>query len=348
MTIPAKKWTKKYPPKKILAIRLQAMGDVVVTLPYLQNLRNFFGSSVQLDFLTTEETETIPKNIVLFDNVFSIGGGRNFKKQLLHTTILLPRLFLERYDVIIDLQNNIISEIVRKTLFSKAWSVFDKFSPISGAERYRLTIEAVGIAESKASGNFKLRDSKTGLDILKKNGWQEKDELVVLNPAGFFETRNWNMNNYTAFADLWLRRFPKTKFLVMGTSFIAQKATFLKEKIGDKLINLIGQTTPLEAFAILQHVKFMLSEDSGLMHMAWISGVPTLALFGSTRSDWSRPIGEHTFLLGSSDLPCGNCMQAVCKFGDGHCLTRFTPEQVFHHAVNLINKVQHSNKTVIV
>lgn len=184
MNIPAKKWTRKCPPKKILAIRLQAMGDVVVTLPYLQDLRNFFGSSVQLDFLTREETAAIPKNIVLFDKVFVIGGGRNFKKQLLYTAILLPKLLVERYDVIIDLQNNLISEIVRKALLPKAWSLFDKVSPISGAERYRLTIEAAGIAKNKASGNFKLKNPETGLNVLENNGWQENDDLTVLNPAG--------------------------------------------------------------------------------------------------------------------------------------------------------------------
>jgi ADP-heptose:LPS heptosyltransferase len=148
-----------------------------------------------------------------------------------------------------------------------------------------------------------------------------------------------------------LKEFPQNKFLVLGTSFIASKAAFLKNYLGDKLINLVEQTTSLEAFAILQHAKLMISEDSGLMHMAWLSGIPTLAIFGSTRSDWSAPIGEHTLLLDSSDLPCGNCMQEVCKFGDVHCLTRFTPEQIFAHALKLVEKntkhVASNNRIVI-
>src|SRR3954470_6541054 len=154
MNISAKRWTKKYPPRKILAIRLQAMGDVVGTLPYLQFLINSLPPSTAVDFLTREETADIPMNIVLFNKVFAIGGGRNFKKQLLYTCLLLPRLFLRRYDIIIDLQNNLLSNIARKTLLPKAWSVFDRFSAISGAERYRLTIEAVGLGKNKADNNF--------------------------------------------------------------------------------------------------------------------------------------------------------------------------------------------------
>jgi len=348
MDIPAKPWKKKDPPKKILAIRLQATGDVVVTLPYLLHLYNSFDSQIQLDFLTRKETEDIPKNILLFNKVYSIGGGRNFKKQLLSTFLLLPRLFIQRYDLVIDLQNNTLSKIVRKVLLSKAWSVFDRFSPISGAERYRLTLEEVGLGKIKADSNFHLKNRKIGLKILNNNGWIEKNELIVLNPAGAFETRNWNLDNYIAFAQLWLNVFPQTQFLVMGTSSIASKATFLKEKLGNKLINLVGLTTSSEAFAILQHVKLVVSEDSGLMHMAWISGIPTVALFGATRSDWSRPLGEHTFLFDSSDLPCGNCMLAVCKFGDIHCLTRVTPPQVFNQAFALIQELQRADKKIII
>jgi heptosyltransferase-2 len=347
MNIPAKPWTKKQQPKRILVIRLQALGDVVVTLPYLLHLRNTLGSLTRLDFLTRKETEAIPRSIELFDHIYAIGGGRNFKKQLIRIFLLLPKLFVKRYDIIIDLQNNVISNIVRKALLPEAWSAYDRFSPVSGAERYRLTIEAVCLGENKAATNFVLKHPNAGLQILKDNGWLGKKELVVLNPAGAFETRNWNIDNYIAFARLWLNEFPETQFVVMGISLISSKAVLLKQQLGDNLINLVDQTTPSEAFAILQHVKLVLSEDSGLMHMAWISDVPTLAMFGSTRSDWSRPLGEHTYLLDSSDLPCGNCMQASCKFGDVHCLTRYSPEQVFHHALMLIKKTQVTRKITI-
>jgi len=109
--------------------------------------------------------------------------------------------------------------------------------------------------------------------------------------------------------------------------------------MGEKIISIVNQTTPSQAFAILQHTSFVLSEDSGLMHMAWVSGIPTLALFGSTRSDWTRPLGGKSFFLDSSDLPCGNCMQEVCRYGDVHCLTRYTPEFVFEKAVGIMSSI---------
>jgi len=340
MNISAKPWIKKNLPKKILAIRLQAMGDTVITLPYLQQLRNDFPASVQIDFLTRVETEPIPKNLVLFNTVYSIAGKRNFKKQLFFTLLLLPKLLFRHYDVIIDLQNNILSRLVRKTLRPVAWSEFDKHSPIAAGERTRLTIEAVGLGKNKAAEKFQLKSELEVKDLLKKNGWDEKKDLVVLNPAGFSETRSWPLEYYSLFAKLWLNEFPQTQFLIMGLPFINTKAKTLKSNLEENLITLIDKTNVAEAFAILQYSKFVLSEDSGLMHMSWISGISTFALFGSTRSDWARPLGEHTDFVDSSDLECGNYMQWKCKWGDTRCLTRYNPEIIFEKAKALINKTK--------
>src|SRR5690242_5737905 len=99
-----KAWRKQSPPKRILAIRLQAMGDLVITLPYLQNLKKSLPEGSRLDLLTRKEVESIPKNLYLFDHVYSLGGGRNWKKQFLHSCFLLPKFLSNRYDVVIDLQ----------------------------------------------------------------------------------------------------------------------------------------------------------------------------------------------------------------------------------------------------
>jgi ADP-heptose:LPS heptosyltransferase len=218
----------------------------------------------------------------------------------------------------------------------KAWSEFDKVSSIPAGERTRLTIEAVNLYSIIACTRFNIKCTTAEL-ILKENGWNGKRNLILINPAGAFSTRNWPLENYVAFMKLFLQKFPQSQFLVMGVELIKYKAAFLKNIFHENLICLVNKTTPAEAFAIVQKVKFVLSEDSGLMHIAWVSGIPTLSMFGSTRSDWSRPLGEYSLLLDSSDLPCGNCLLASCKYGDVHCLTRYTPEFVFEKALQLLN-----------
>ncbi len=340
MIIPAQPWTSSQPPKKVLVIRWQAMGDVVITLPYIQHLRNRLPATTKLDLLTRQETKDLPKKLELFDKVFAFGGERNFKKQLVHLSLFIPTLFLQRYDVVIDLQNNLMSRTLVKLLRPKAWSIFDKYSPAPAGHRYKATIEAVGLGGNDMDCRLRFKEPDHGTMPLSDAGWNQTDPFVVLNPAGAFETRNWPLSYYAQFARRWQEYQPNARFVIMGTNFIAAKADWLKNELGDRLFYLIGKTTPSEAFAVLQHASLVLSEDSGLMHMAWVGGTPTLALFGGTRSDWSRPLGEHSLLLGSHDLPCGNCMQEKCRHGDVHCLTRWTPEKVAEIGWGLYKKVQ--------
>ena len=344
MEILSIKWKKRRSPKRVLAIRLQAMGDLVITLPYLQSLRNRLPPGTKLDLLTREEVDAIPRNLHLFNRVYSIGGGRSTKKQLLYTAALIPRLLLNRYEVVIDLQDNFISRLVTKCLRPRAWSLFDRLSDISAGERTRVTMEAVGLGSCSATYGFSLIEKTDALQLLQENGWMKGYQLVILNPAGAFETRHWALDNYVRFAGLWLKHFPKTQFLILGTGFIADKSVYLEKALGELCINLVHKTTAAQAFAIMQEVKFVLSEDSGLMHMAWVSGIPTMALFGSTRSEKAKPLGDHTGFVDSADLECGGCMLEKCKFGDTHCLSRYTPEMIVEKSISLMEKpgLQHS------
>ncbi|MFI5125167.1 MAG: glycosyltransferase family 9 protein [Chitinophagales bacterium] len=336
MEILAVKWKNTHAPRRVLAIRLQAMGDLVITLPYLQQLRNSLPPHAKLDLLTREEVGAIPKDLILFNRVYVIRGGRNTKKQMLFTAGLIPRLLMQRYEVVIDLQDNIISRMVRKCLLPRAWASFDRLSPIAAGDRTRQTIEAIGLGECVPVTSFELIPRKEGEKLLLDNGWEKKNKLVILNPAGAFETRNWEIDKYVQFAGLWLKLFPDTQFLILGTDFIHSKAIYIQSQLGGHCVNLVNKTRPEQAFSIMQKVHFVLSEDSGLMHMAWVSGIPTLALFGSTQSEKARPLGDRSGFVDSADLECGACMLERCKYGDTHCLTRYSPEMIFERSISLL------------
>ncbi len=336
-----KSWQSDSLPKRILIIRLQAMGDVVITLPYMQNLKEKLPADTKLHFLTRDETKEIPGSVRLFDWVYSIGGGRNTKLQLLSLLLLLPRLKFNKYDVVIDLQRNKLSKLVRRFLNPSAWSEIERFSATSAGDKYQKGIEAIGFCSIDLNTGLQLKNADAGKIKLTKAGWNPSYKLVVLNPAGAFSTRNWEIENYVKYAELWKAKFPDTQFLILGLKAISKKSLFLKNMLKDDLIDLVnGEGTSVEeAFAIINKSYFVLTEDSGLMHMAWVSGIPTLSFFGSSRSDWSAPQGKHSLCLSSSDLECGNCLLEVCKYGDVHCLSRYTPEFVLDKTIGLLKRI---------
>jgi ADP-heptose:LPS heptosyltransferase len=79
MDIVGKPWTKRSLPKRILAIRLQAMGDVVITLPYLQDLRNNLPASVQIDLLTRMKQILFPGILSYLIRFFQLKGKEILK-----------------------------------------------------------------------------------------------------------------------------------------------------------------------------------------------------------------------------------------------------------------------------
>lgn len=338
MTSRAKQWPRPEPPSRILAIRLQALGDTVLTLPYLRALQRLL-PGVSLDFLTRSEVAEIPRAVVLFDDVFEIGGGRNPRRQLISALSLVPRLRRRRYDVVLDLQRNRISRLVRLLLNPTAWSEFDRFSPLLAGERTRRTIEAAGLGPLEVYPDLAVRREDRGLESLRRAGWDGTSQYVVVNPAGAFPGRAWPIESYARFAELWLARVaPGTRFAVLGLPTLAAKARILERRLGDRMLDLVGRTSASEAFAVVGQADLVLSEDSGLMHMAWVAGVPTLALFGASRSIWSRPHGTHSDCIQACRRPDGSCIEGRCRNGPPTCLDRLSVETVLDRAQALVRR----------
>jgi heptosyltransferase-2 len=334
-----KPWTNKNAPGRIVVIRYQAMGDMVITLPYLNDFKRQFPDA-QLYLITTAEVSAIPLSLGLFHKVIVIKGGRSAKRQFFFTLCKLPFLLWQRHEVVMDLQNNKISRVIRRVLRPKAWCAFDRFSARSAGERVALTIAGLGLGKVKLNTEF---DQHVNEQILTEKliscGWKQDHLLIVLNPAGAFDTRHWPLSNYVELASLLKKENPRFQFLVVGLkNKLHPSIDYLKSILKADLIDMTDQTDPAEAFALVRRVKLLITEDSGLMHMAWVQAVPTLAIFGSTRSDWSSPQGAWSVCLNSSDLDCGNCMLEKCIHGDNRCLTRYTPAFVYEKAIALLNR----------
>ncbi|MGA9115863.1 MAG: glycosyltransferase family 9 protein, partial [Bacteroidota bacterium] len=234
------------------------------------------------------------------------------------------------YDAVIDLQRNKWSRLVRRLAVPRAFGEFDRFSPKSARERVAEAFASSGLAVPSPPHDLPLkpRVRERARELLGEAGWDGAAPLVVLNPAGIWPSRHWPVEHYAALAEM-LAEESDARVLLLGTGRMKPRSDALVRLLGRPPVDLIGRTTPGEALGVLVHATLAVSEDSGLMHMAWVSGVPTVALFGSSPHIWSAPSGEHTVCLHSGDLPCGSCMEPVCRYGDVHCLTRRTPGEVF-------------------
>jgi len=94
-----------------------------------------------------------------------------------------------------------------------------------------------------------------------------------------------------------------------GDRYLAEEAVRASK---GKAVSLAGKTGLKELVCIIREARFMVSNDTGPMHVAAALGVPVFALFGPANPLTTGPYGEgHTVIR--RELPCGPCNKRYCK-----------------------------------
>ena len=100
--------------------------------------------------------------------------------------------------------------------------------------------------------------------------------------------------------------------------------------------DLCGRTTLEDSIDLLAQAEKIVSNDSGLMHIAAAVGCSVVGIFGSTTPVYTLPISDRMGHLWVN-LPCSPCWQRTCRYGHYHCLTHITPQEVIS-VVDLLAK----------
>ena len=91
--------------------------------------------------------------------------------------------------------------------------------------------------------------------------------------------------------------------------------------------NLAGRTSLADAVDLLSAAHAVVSNDSGLMHVAAALGVPVVAVYGSTSPAFTPPLGDRTEII-AEELACRPCHSRECPLGHLNCLRRIRPGRV--------------------
>lgn len=175
-----------------------------------------------------------------------------------------------------------------------------------------LQISAESCAQALANHNLKKTDRKI---------------LAICPGAEFGPAKRWPENYYAQVAnqkldagwDVWIFGSPKD----------GEVASRIMELTQQRCVNLTGKTKLEEAVDLLSVATVVVSNDSGLMHIAAALNKPLVVVYGPTSASFTPPLNPQAKIL-SLALPCQPCFQRECPLKHHRCMQDLKPEMVLN------------------
>ncbi len=158
--------------------------------------------------------------------------------------------------------------------------------------------------------------------------------IVTINPgATYGSAKRWYPDRFAAVAEALSAEW-SARVVVVGSAAEAPLAAGIEDATRNSLVNLAGKTTVRELMAILSLSSFLVTNDSGPMHIGAALGTPLVAIFGPT--DWRRtspwtPLAKVV----RAEIDCSPCKRRVCDRGHA-CMLGVTSEMVVDAARQLL------------
>jgi lipopolysaccharide heptosyltransferase I len=346
-------------PRKILIVRLSALGDVVRCLPALTALRNAFPQA-HIGWIVERPYDELVEGHPDLDEVIVL--PRKEWARRAKNPIRLPALPFEisrffralkkkRYDVAIDFQGNLRSALVTRwsgaprriglgaPSAKESAHVFytEKFIPPAGVHRLTwnmLMLYALGIKDAAVEWHLpenaqeKSRAREFLSSIRRTNG-----PLVVIHPgtSKFGEFKRWPAER---FAETARRLHDESGAAIVVTGGPGERELCEAVAGGAAECAVVAPPTSLKALAaLIGEADLFVGADTGPMHIAAAAGVPVVAVFGPKDPAFYGPYGEGHEVV-TAEVSCRPCGKRRCK--NPMCVTEVTVESVVKSAKKIL------------
>ena len=161
-----------------------------------------------------------------------------------------------------------------------------------------------------------------GLDL------SEKNKLIVFAPgAEFGNAKRWPTTHFAQLAETILQADPSAQVVLLGSAKDNAVCDDIKTAC-PSVHHLAGKTSLDQAIALIAGAAAVVSNDSGLLHIASALNRPVIALYGPTDPDHAPPFSDVAHSL-SLRLACAPCKQRECPLGHQDCMQKISSEMVW-------------------
>jgi len=170
--------------------------------------------------------------------------------------------------------------------------------------------------------NYNLIQSKFGVDLFNSKN------IAIAPGAAFGPAKRWPEKYYAYVAKEYLDK--GYNLFIFGAKQDSDTALKVIEHIGsdNKVYNFTGRLNLTETVGILAKVNYLITNDSGLMHVAAALDKKVVAIYGSTSHKFTPPLSNKCKVLYDDNISCRPCFKRTCKYEHYRCLYKITPQMV--------------------
>lgn len=320
-------------PQKILIIKPSSLGDIVHSLPVLDSLHRCF-SEAEIHWVVAKGFEGLLEGHPMITRLWIINKDAWKELGRLKATVgELRRLFrelkAEKFDCVIDLQGLLRSGVIAKATHA---AVRIGFHEAREGSRLFYTHTVRGGRDSHAVDRYLKIAGFLGCGIEEVSfplpPFDEPSQALsvvdgsyaVMVPGARGAAKRWPAERFGRLSAL----LP-VHTVVIGSKGDRGLAEEVVRASGQRAVSLAGKTDLKGLIRVIRGARFMVSNDTGPMHIAAALGVPVFGLFGPTNPKKTGPYGTgHTIIR--KELPCAPCYRRSCRTSE--CLDAITVEEV--------------------
>jgi heptosyltransferase-2 len=334
--------------RRILVIRLSSMGDILLTTPVLRLLHHHCPEA-KLEFLVQAAYQDLLRVHPCIDRLVLLQKGQTLR-QTLHT------LRQTRYDLVLDLHRTLRSRLLyhglsarhklaynkrtlrRALLVHLGWNTLRAMTPVPAL--YAAPLRRLGITAALPTLEMHLAPGSQEAmraHLARVFPAGRGRPLLALAPGARWPTKRWPVERFAAVAQE-LAGPQQAAVVILGDADDTPLAQDICHRLSVPVLDSTGTLSLMQTAALLQHCRLLLSNDSGLMHLATALKVPVVAMFGPTVQEFGFYPFQAQAQVVSTALACRPCStkgSARCPRGHHHCMQQVTSAQVLPVAQRL-------------
>ena len=330
---------------KILIIQTAFIGDVVLTMPLIEQLTVDYSKPV-IDFLTIPSSKNLLENhpdisnLIIFDKKEKDKGIRGLIR-------VGKTLAKNRYDICVTPHRSLRSAYLSyksgaqirigftNSAYKRAFTYTIEYRKHEHEIKRNLSlINALGFNHQEIIYP-KIYPDKNDILTVEKYISFTKNDLFAIAPGSIWPTKRWPLEYYKQVCEILVQR-RKQVILIGGMDDITLCEYLCMNS--SSIISLAGQLTLRQTYYLLSLCSGLLTNDSAPLHLGMAAAIPVYAIFGPTVPEFGfAPLGMNGIIIENKDIkcrPCGIHGHKKCPTKTFDCMETITPEKVIGHIIN--------------